>query len=181
MDYEEYETDWQTVGLYDMNKKQVIIDEEKIDTSENGLLYESLKSKAGYEPNLSNMQKVKLIWRIRYRYGNSETREQFYGYWVQAEVDNNQAFVSVKDDNNETVSKPEYDSIGIDYTNEDIPRDIVQDSNYDSIGNAINNLGDWIGQIPDLLAKLFNFLPSEFLAILTLGMTLIIILKIFNR
>lgn len=181
MDYEEYETDWQTVGLYDMNKKAVVIDEEKIDMSENGLLYESLKNKAGYEPNLSNMKKVKLIWRIRYRYGNSETREQYYGYWVQAEVDNNQAFVSVKDDNNETVSKPEYDSIGIDYTNEDIPRDIVQDSNYDSIGNAINNLGDWIGQIPELLGKLFNFLPSEFLAILTIGITLIIILKIFNR
>ena len=57
----------------------------------------------------------------------------------------------------------------------DIPRII------NSLFDSLMGLMSGVGQIPSLLSQLFSFLPVEIISLIGLGLTVVIVLRIFGR
>ena len=47
--------------------------------------------------------------------------------------------------------------------------------------STIEKVGDWLGELPSLMGRIFSFLPYEIIALIGLGITLLIILRIVGR
>jgi len=50
-----------------------------------------------------------------------------------------------------------------------------------SATDTIQNVGSWVGQVPDLVGTIFTFLPIEIVSMIGLGIVLIIVLRVVGR
>lgn len=55
------------------------------------------------------------------------------------------------------------------------------DNALDNSTNAFKSVGKWLGNVPEMLGKLFTFLPPEISIIIGLGIVMIIVLRIAGR
>lgn len=61
------------------------------------------------------------------------------------------------------------------------PVDTTNDFSFTDFASILDSLADGIGQFPQLVAKVFSFLPSAFIGMLVAGLAVVIICRIIGR
>lgn len=149
-----------------------------------------------------NIPPTKLYFRYAVMDGN--TKKVKYGNWTRMQfsggsngiIETRKDTITTSEQFDQTTGETIYTDTPIEgneteYINRD--GEIVDESQsfnavVDTVGNAIesstsalNNIGSWLGQVPELVGNLFTFLPPEIIAFIGLGIALVVILRIAGR
>lgn len=178
--------------------KKYQISGNKFDLKSGGVIYNKITELVGYQPYQVISSTTSRSFRLRYlKYDGDKL---YYGKWVYANKDGNGGNTSYVGDEDGNVLEDEDYGTGVDTSesqNSNTPTSIsdffemllspITDlfSNLNKLVSSLftnaNNIISSIGSVPVMLSKLLSFMPAEVWTIITLGMAVVILLRIFGR